>query len=85
MEAKGISANIEYSNGVTNSIDEGPSSDEHLSTYDEASDEIQSRQPVVKTCPEVILELQIRSFFLSTWKIKFMLNFSDSIFLICSN
>lgn len=56
-EEKCISANIEYCNGVTNSLsvscEEIPISVEHLRAHDEADDENDSRQPVVKTCPEI--------------------------------
>ncbi|KAJ4951503.1 hypothetical protein NE237_028335 [Protea cynaroides] len=56
-EAKGISAEIEFSNGMTNklvgSCEEMPIVEEHLNSPDEVNDELESRLPIIKTAPEI--------------------------------
>ncbi|KAK9289140.1 hypothetical protein L1049_017613 [Liquidambar formosana] len=56
-EEEGILAEIEFTscavNNLAGSCEEMPISDEHLSPHDEANDEIESRQPVIKTSPEI--------------------------------
>lgn len=56
-EEKGISAEIEFSNCVANNLagscEEIPIIEEHMSPHDEVNEEIESRQPVIKTSPEV--------------------------------
>ncbi|RVX17338.1 Ubiquitin carboxyl-terminal hydrolase 26 [Vitis vinifera] len=56
-EEKGISAEIEFSNCVANNLagscEEMPIIEEHMSPHDEVNEEIESRQPVIKTSPEV--------------------------------
>lgn len=57
-EDKGISAIIEYSyyaeNTLAGSCEEIPVSEEHLTLHDDVNSENESRQPVIRTCPEVI-------------------------------
>lgn len=57
----GISAEIEFSNCVANNLagscEEMPIIEEHMSPHDEVNEEIESRQPVIKTSPEVNLKL----------------------------
>jgi ubiquitin carboxyl-terminal hydrolase 48 len=57
-EEKGISAIIEYScdtgNGLADYCNEMPICEEHLSSNEEVNTENESRQPVIRTCPEVI-------------------------------
>ncbi|KAK6923666.1 Peptidase C19, ubiquitin carboxyl-terminal hydrolase [Dillenia turbinata] len=53
---KCISAEIEYGrcsmNGSAGSFKEVPNTVEQLSANDDANDELESRQPIIKTCPE---------------------------------
>lgn len=57
-EEKGIYAIIEYSynagNTLVASCEEMPVFEERLSSHDEETSESESRQPVIRTCPEVI-------------------------------
>ncbi|KAK6923663.1 Peptidase C19, ubiquitin carboxyl-terminal hydrolase, partial [Dillenia turbinata] len=54
---KCISAEIEYGrcsmNGSAGSFKEVPNTVEQLSANDDANDELESRQPIIKTCPEM--------------------------------
>lgn len=58
IEERGISAVIEYNynagNNLAGSSEEMLVLEEHLASHDEVNSDNESRQPVIKTCPEVI-------------------------------
>ncbi|WCJ44374.1 Ubiquitin carboxyl-terminal hydrolase 26 [Euphorbia peplus] len=54
---KGISAIIESNSAVENNLadpcEETPTREAHLNPQDEVNDEIETRQPIIRTCPEI--------------------------------